>query len=552
MPGDTLVLDLPADAPAPGVRPKRGRLTENRVVFLVATVTYLGLAWWLWHSSLIPQDAISRVANGYYTLFSRDPHLAAVGAVWNPLPSLVLLPLLPVSVLVPALVRDGLVAAVVSAVSMAAAIAVCNDIFRRLRVPRAPRAALTAMLALHPMVFLYAGNGMSEALFLLLLALATRSLLRWFTEGRPERLVSLGVGVALAYGARYEALAPGLAAPVAVFLVSWWRGRHRPVGGPGIALTDAALVIFPIMVTVGLWAACGKIVVDQWFPTFSSEYGNATQVAASRADIDSVTGSSFDDRSAYAVRQLFGLEPLILPVLLAGAAMALLRRDVRFLAPVAVLAPVLVFDNLALLLGASFGWLRFQITAVPLVVLFVAIALAPRPGAVPAPPSDVAAPASPKRARGVLALAGGLLAVAVAIPSSVATLATPDLGREESAYLTASGAARSAYLGQLNLRIGQEIDALGLSPGSILTDSAYSYGVVLASRNPRQFVITSDRDFATILADPKGNRVRYFLVSVKGAADAVRVAYPNLDTTVPGSRVWSDDQGRALFVLAPV
>ena len=57
-------------------------------MLLACAVVYLGVAMWFWQSGLVPGDALSRVANGYYTLFSRDPHLAAVGFVWNPLPSL--------------------------------------------------------------------------------------------------------------------------------------------------------------------------------------------------------------------------------------------------------------------------------------------------------------------------------------------------------------------------------------------------------------------------------------------------------------------------------
>ena len=39
-------------------------------------------------------DAWSRTANGMLILFSRDPHIAAVGFVWNPAPSILQLPLI--------------------------------------------------------------------------------------------------------------------------------------------------------------------------------------------------------------------------------------------------------------------------------------------------------------------------------------------------------------------------------------------------------------------------------------------------------------------------
>jgi hypothetical protein len=130
-------------------------------------------------------------------------------------------------------------------------------------------------------------------------------------------------------------------------------------------------------------------------------------------------------------------------------------------------------------------------------------------------------------------------------------LRNTDLAREESAFLTEGGARQTRYLARQHLRIGAEIDALGLPDGSVLTDSAYSYAVILASRRPKQFVITSDRDFPAILADPKGHEVRYYLVSAVGAADAVRAAYPTVDEA-SSAKVWLDDRGRTLFTLVPV
>src|SRR5262245_9211017 len=95
---------------------RRGRrLSEPWIVFAVAAVLYLAAVWWFSHHNLIPNDASSRLANAYYVLFSRDPHLAAVGFVWNPLPSLMLLPVLPLKALVPAFTQEALLAPLTSA-----------------------------------------------------------------------------------------------------------------------------------------------------------------------------------------------------------------------------------------------------------------------------------------------------------------------------------------------------------------------------------------------------------------------------------------------------
>ena len=92
---------------------------ESATLFGLALVGYLVLALLLVYvSQAIVGDAWSRVGNAYYMLFSRDPHLAAIGFVWNPLPSLAVLPLLPFSLIWPDLVGAGLAGNIVSALFM--------------------------------------------------------------------------------------------------------------------------------------------------------------------------------------------------------------------------------------------------------------------------------------------------------------------------------------------------------------------------------------------------------------------------------------------------
>ncbi|HEX5594512.1 MAG TPA: hypothetical protein VFX61_00590 [Micromonosporaceae bacterium] len=548
----------PVGFPAVQTRARRRlSVTEGRVVFSLCLLCYVAIAVWFWRADLIPGDAMSRIANAYYILFSRDPHLAAVGFVWNPLPSLILLPVLPLKALIPALTREGLVAALSSALFMAGTIAVCHDLLRRLRLRRAPRLVLTGALAAHPMILIYSGNGMSEACLMFFLALSARALLRWFDEAKPERLVTVGVSLGLAYGARYEALAPGLAVPAVVALVSWWRGRDWGTWRWAAARTDAVVAGLPVFLSAVGWALASKIIVGQWFATFSSEYGNSAQVAAASSGIESITGHTLDARILYGLRQLLGLTPLVPLLLVLAVVLAIRRRDPRVLAPLAVFLPVLAFDNLTLLTGTSFGWLRFQITAVPLAVLLAGsvVAMWGRPGEVTAHTGPSPGRWWSRARRGSLRWVAVTAAVAVAVPAAVATLNTPGLAREESEWFTAAGARRTAGLARLHARIARELDDMSLPAGAVITDSAYAFAIVLASRRPEQFVITSDRDFQQVLADPSGHRVRYLLLSTNGAADAVRAAYPQSDVSAavsPSVRAWADEWGVVLWMLVPV
>jgi hypothetical protein len=549
-----------------GGEPRHGsvrdrRFSEPRIVFTVTAAIYLVAAWWFWRHHLIPGDAFSRLANGYYVLFSRDPHLAAVGFVWNPLPSLILLPLLPLKALVPALTHDGLLAPLSSALFMAGAAGIGNDALRRLRVARIPRLALTFLFVVHPMMLIYAGNGMSEAFLVFFLMLTVRGLLQWLSDGRAESLVPVGLSLGLAYGARYEALAPGLAVPVLVAAMSWWRGRDRVRWRYATARADAVLVGLPAALSVAGWAIAGKLIVGQWLPTLSSAYGNSAQVSANTGGIGSVTGTTPGERVGYAAQQMLGLEPLVFVLLLLAGAVALRRRDPRIFAPLAVFGAVLAFSNLAFLSGNSFGWLRFQIVVVPLAIMLAGFLLAVR-GTRASRAAVAVQPRNGKRMSArivrrvtVAANVAVVAVVALAVPAAVITVATPTLAREESEWFTEAGAARTSGLARLNAQVAADLDAMGLPDGSVITDSAYAFPIILASSKPRQFVITSDRDFMAALQDPRGHRVRYLLISATGAADAVRLAYPGADRPTAGNtsvRTWADQWGKVLWTLTPV
>ncbi|HMC08647.1 MAG TPA: ABC transporter, partial [Actinomycetota bacterium] len=86
--------------------PRQFLLRPGTPIFLAAFGLYLVVAALLvFRYSSFANDAQARTANAYYVMFSRDPHLAAIGFVWNPLPSLSVMPVLALKVLWPALAR---------------------------------------------------------------------------------------------------------------------------------------------------------------------------------------------------------------------------------------------------------------------------------------------------------------------------------------------------------------------------------------------------------------------------------------------------------------
>ena len=190
-------IPLPPDVrpPAPSDRHSLGRrlFSEGVIVFLLAFGLYLMVAVLLdfkYHA--FTGDAFSRMANGFYILYSRDRHLAAVGFVWTPLQSLADMVFLLGNHLWPALSHNDMAGSLVSALAMAGAVYQIRSALREWGVTRLPRLVLTAFFALNPMILFYAGNGMSEGLFLFTLAASTRYLLRWMYRGDLRSLAYAG------------------------------------------------------------------------------------------------------------------------------------------------------------------------------------------------------------------------------------------------------------------------------------------------------------------------------------------------------------------------
>lgn len=520
-----LVSEAPVTSVETTSAPIRRRLvTEHRVVFVTALAAYLGLAVYLvLIRHAIVGDALSRVGNAQYVVSSRDPHLAAIGFVWNPLPSLLSIPFIPLRGIWPAAVATGFIGSVQSAVFMAGAVSVLRATLQDLGLARASRLLLTLVFAAHPMIAFYAYTGMSEAAQLFFAAVTARALMSWLRGGDTRHLTVVGAGLALGYLTRYEFLAPAAAVVLLVALLSAWRhtGTWRERRTAGFA--DAALVGLPFAFVFVGWAVLSRVIVDEWFPTLQSEYGNTAQVTRNRGFIEAVVGSDAHARLGYVLEQVVALQPLAAVLLALALLLALVRRDLRVLGAVAVPGAILAFDVAASVNGSSFVWLRFSITVIPLAVLLAGC---------------VIALAGQRWVLRTLATLAVLALLAPATWTSGVAMADRQLGREEAGNVRALLRPQSATATEraelrrwdLGSEIAADLDDLQPGRGAIVTDAAYAFAILLAAPTPSQYVITPDQDFEQVLADPVRFGATYLLVPDPSSAggDALNVAYPDL------------------------
>ncbi|MFI6172370.1 ArnT family glycosyltransferase [Nocardia sp. NPDC051052] len=522
-----------------------------RWIFLASTLLYLAAGAWLsaGHGFLMG-DALSRVSATQATLFSRDPHLSAIGFVFTPLTSLAQLPMVALAQWFPGITTWGLSGVLMSALFMAGAVVLVFGIGTDRGAPLWLSGGVALVFALNPMVVFYGANGMSEAPFLFCLCWAMRRLLRWMRTDDANDLTACGVALGLAYLTRYDALAPAAAAGALVFAVTYRRSRcesHRW----HCAVMDFILVVLPAAAAFVVWAATSWLITGQAFQQFSSQYGNSSILQqSSSAAIETTAALEY---STAATLILGPVLPLLVPI---AGALAVRRRDPQVVVPILLCGAVLAFQAFSYASGSTFAFLRFYVAAIPLAAVLT-LQVAPVRGLPPSRrPGRHAKTAAPEpeptsgrhRARAALGapavgmaltlalLAGAIPLTAWGMSSHAISVQEYSLGAvlfpdPDNASERRADERRIAATFGTERRLANYLDAMALPRGAVLMDTVYGFAVVVASHRPDQFVVPSDRDFVKVLNRPAERGVKYILAvpnTGRGTSDAVNRRYPTL------------------------
>jgi len=546
------VVDLPESQIQDHLTPSRGsRLSAESAVFLGLLALYLAIAaWFVFGQHSVMEDALSRVANASYVIYSREPKLANLGFVWTPLPSLLMMPFLPLKYLWPALVEQGFLANVMSALAMAASARALSGLLGALGVARKVCIALAIGFGLQPMIIWFGANGMTEALLILFLLLTGRALVQWLVDDDLRHLMAAGAYLALGYLTRYEVLAAGCAAIVFVGAVTWLRAAGGRVVRRQAAFADILLVAAPLLAAFTLWAVASWVIVGHPFDQFSSQYGNS-------ALVESGGGTSSIEPTLLPIQWLV-LAPLLPLASIATIIQAMRRRDLSIVPPAGLFLSVMAFEAMVYFAGSLFGFLRYQIVVIPLLITLVGYLLRQQRGLVPASPHQEATWHATAGRGGTWASPPGLrpkrmrlvpLVAAVAMIPGILTsgytfmyqrqYASQEWGRIRPAILSTMG-YKVAPDGNSNgafdtdREVAAFLDAKRLPTGSVVVDSGSGFAVIVASANPRQFIITSDRDFHGAVIDPVGHQVQYLLLLTNPAQyDEIAATWPDLAAGTP-------------------
>ncbi len=472
-------------------------------------VFYYAAGLWLVLEHGVLGDAYKRVANAHFVMFSRDPHLEAIGFIWTPLPSLLSIPLVALKTVWPELTTDGIASVVISTVAATLSVLIFRRILKRFGFSPTVSWLLALFYGLNPFVIYYAANGMSEMLMVLALLGATDNLIEYFDT---ENLASLGAAslwMSAGFMIRYEVLVWAVAIGVVLMI---WYGHREPQADASKRWRNSMvgrviLLLSPLTWVATVWIFFNWVIMKDPLFFLRSSYGNTAIVESSGVNTrlaDEARGSIVMTLDFFSHQFL-----LYVPVILVLAGLCYLvwrgdraERGAASLVLVGCLAlPVL---QIAMLYqGTSFGWLRYFMTIIPFGILGLALfarhlqKIAPRFLTIPALLAIV--------------LVGNGGTYLVMASDSDYFVTEPLAGFEEP---------------------DRVVEYLNLHPNDIVLADTFltSSQIVLRANNSKQFVVTSDRDFHDILMSPYGQIDAILVPSPNGAGalDAVNLTYPGL------------------------
>ncbi len=504
------------------------RLSEPWLVFGAGFLLYALLGW---AGAYLVQtynwDGITRIAQAHGVLFSRDPHLAALGFIWPPLPALTDLPLVLLMKPVGLVLLAG---PLMSALYGAFALAQLSEILRRFGLSRPWRLAWIVAFGAHKLIVHNSVMGLSEAPFMAFLLLSLNGFMQWEQERRPGGLVWAGVGAALAVYCRYEALAWAAVVVVGILWVLALRtGKLWDRAASGSVLAFVAVPIWALLLWVfANWQITGNPIYFLVGPGSTSTTPDTAHIVGSTHPFFYAQGS-VEGSTLLLLRQISGLAPLLLPASLLLIVFVIWRRRWSDLAYLALAWSILGFTFLIALRGILPPWSRYFFWMVPGGVVVAGAAY------------RAAGTVWPRRLV-ALATMALLLVPAVGLPLNAWPLLQQPLPqRIVSALIVAPETVDYASDGGQLDEFVEMARYLNAQPPGTLTmiDASVGSGIVFYLQRPNELVITTDSDFFSILASPVGHAGQILVprptLDSLGRSEILK-AYPDI---YAGGRPWA-------------
>ncbi len=513
---NSLITSSPATQPEPH---RRFQITEAGWLLLITMTVYAASCVYLVYGlHYYAGDAQSRVANAYYVLFSRMPHLGAIGFVWNPLPSMLELPIVALHPWFPAVVARGLAGSVVSIVLGIVAVYHLHRIIRGMSINKYLRIVLTLCFALNPLIVLYGANGMSDIMWVACLLGTYSGVLDYLKTNSLRRLVMGGLWLAAGLGMRYEAVPFGAFVILALILAQWGKVSIAKMRGSAIILGA------PIVFGGGVWIYFNWTIMKDPLYFLNSSYGNLAQTA---------TGAYMTPAMAHAYHHIigtllyvgrFGLFywPLYFAFFIALWYCFGKRRDARAMVLVAGTLGAELLEIVFAYQGHLGEWDRYFLEFIPNGILLTALATEKLLG-------------TRIRSKVISAIVGiGLTAIFISgTVGTVHAVQNPVLGSPDGSVLDHAFHRQSMFYNNGDPYFGTTplVRYINTHPKlTILADTFTDWSIIVRAHHLNQFIIPSDYNFSSVLHNPRGRVDAILVPQPSGVAqlNAINRAWPGL------------------------
>jgi len=468
-------------------------------------------------------DALNRLTDAYLVWWNDPPKLAAIGFLFPPFTTMIFLPFALVKAVATSLVALPLC----TSLCAGAAIVWIDRTLARCEMPAMFRWPLLVLFGVNPMFLFYAGNGMSEAVYLAMLAFSLYGFVSWYETTEPRFLIMAGFGIAVLIMTRYMFMiwAVLVALLIGVALV---RRRASRVEVEGSVVAFAA----PVVYALALWVLFNALIIGEPFgwitDTTSTQAVNAT-------GIDTTGSLGFDELSSRLLQLNVAVFPLAFAVV-----------------PALVIAFITLRNDMALWL-ASFVVLGIVVIGAHAYIAQNEGLLTLRDAKPMALTSLIGAAWIYRSFASFRIVIWGVTAALLVINLFTAWNGMKDYPFQslEQAFTRTlfSGESQEGTSSRGGFTVGidpeaQMADYLKSNvhdTNSVLTDNAQTFGVILLDGRPRIFydrIDKGDSKWNAVLESPYG-KVDYLLVAYNPrSGDLIQRHYPNLNAgTVPGMTV---------------
>jgi hypothetical protein len=468
---------------------------------------------------LIDGDSLSRVANAFYVLYIRPPHLAAIGAVWTPLLSFLEMPLLLLWPIYKPIASSALAGVLITSIFAAASGALIFKNAIDYGRSKWTGLCLALLYCFNPFMFIYGFNGMTEVPYCFMLLWFTFNFTQWMEDRKSYHIVMMACALMLGFLIRYEAIIASMSAFLAVTIIILTLHRNnlederrnslkyslQSVEGKNLVL------LTPVVYAFLIWMIYCWVIMGDPLYFLNSNYSNLGFVKLFRMNpvLNSMIGNPVLVVKYIFSATVFFMLPLIVVIIYRIIRRTIFKPDFLVLTLFVLSTNILQF--VMFLKGTSIGSLRYFVYPLPFIVAWF--------------------PYEMKKINSKLFTISCILIIIIAnISLGLTWFCSPNSAMKLEKFQNFKFINNPIEKAQTQAAkfINEKIPH-----AKILMDSFLTFNTILNCNNPQNLVVTASYEFKKAIKNPKRYKIDYILIPSTTATDptlmdAINQYYPNL------------------------